>query len=121
MSKSLATPERQSPILLSSIAKKLTQKKIALRAKTKSKKSTKTPKNQLQKTHKKQTKKQKQNGAYAHENKIKINRAYARKLTRRTKKIIYFPAPFKGAQERGIAALSATSPNQGAASGESPD
>ena len=31
--------------------------------------------------------------------------ALARKLTRRTKKIIHFPAPFKGAQERGIAAL----------------
>jgi len=32
-------------------------------------------------------------------------RAYAQKSTRRTKKIIHFPAPFKRAQERGIAAL----------------
>ena len=70
-------------------------------------KSTKTPKNT-----KKNTKKNTNSPpALTREKKAtKKNLAYARKLTLRTKKIIHSPAPFKGAQERGIAALTHNSP-----------
>ena len=96
------------PHFFSAPLRKLTQKNFALRAKKKrSTESTKTPPKKHKNTKKTPKKHQKHffSRLHAEKKRQKKYRAYARKLTRRTQKIIHSPAPFKGAQERGIAAL----------------